>query len=258
MLATLQAQMAQALLDRGNEAEALALFKGDPTHIQEGLALYRGNLTATWDKTLSAAYPVLRALVGDEFFAALARAYGKQHPSTDGDLHRYGAVFADFLTGFAPVASYPYFPDVARCEWALHRAHFAPASLAIDRAYLATCTPQQLEDMRLRLLPACTLLSSNWAVSAIWRAHQSNHHDGAAPGLPQHIDIADYAVTVRPLWRVDLLTLSVASSTALHCIEQGACLGDAVDRALAIDADFSFATELQQWIDHAVLCVASR
>jgi hypothetical protein len=258
MLATLQAQMVQAMFDRGNQAEALALFKGGAAQRQEGIALYRGNLTATWDKTLSAAYPVLRALVGDEFFAALARAYGQQNPSTDGDLHRYGAAFADFLAGFAPVASYRYFPDVAHYEWALHRAHFAPASLAIDRANLATCTPQQLEDMRLRLHPACTLLSSNWAVGPIWRAHQADPNGDAPPGLPQNIDIADCAVTVRPRWRVDLLTLSASSSAALHCIEQGACLGEAVDRALAIDAHFSFATELQQWIDHAVLCAASQ
>ena len=255
MLAALQAQMAQAMFDRGNEADALALFKGDAAHTQEGLALYRGNLTATWDKTLSAAYPVLQALVGDEFFAALAKAFGKQHPSTDGDLHRYGAEFADFLTDFAPVASYQYFPDVARYEWALHRAHFAAATPAIDRAYLATCTPQHLEDLRLHLHPSCTLLSSNWSVSAIWRAHQSGRNGATANDLPQQIDIADLAVTVRPRWRVDLLPLSAAASVALHRIHQGSCLGEALTNALAIDADFSLATDLAQWIDYAMLCV---
>ncbi len=88
MLAALQEQLARALFDQTKDARALALFKGDCAHAQDGLALYRGNLIATWEKTLSAAYPVLRTLVGEEFFGALTTAYGKQHPSTDGDLHR--------------------------------------------------------------------------------------------------------------------------------------------------------------------------
>ena len=275
MLTAMQLQMAQALFDRGNEAVArasssslssssssssslpLPLFKGSATHIEEGLALYRGNQIAMWDKTLSAAYPVLRQLVGEEFFGGLTKVYGQHHPSTDGDLHRYGAVFAEFLEGFAPVASYPYFPDVARYEWALHRAHFSPAVPIIDRAYLASCSPQQLDNLRVCLHPACTLLKSNWAVSALWRAHQSASSSGAEIVLPQQIDNADFAVTVRPRWRVDLLSLSSASSAALHRIEQGGSIGDAIDHALAIDTEFSLATELAQWIDYAMLCAVN-
>lgn len=256
MLARLQAQMAQALLDRGDDADALTLFNGDSARAQQGLALYRGNLLATRDKTLSAAYPVLRALVGEEFFSALANTYGDQYPSTDGDLHRYGAGFADFLAAFEPVTSYPYFPDMARYEWALHRAHFARTTPSIDRAYLAACTPQQLEDARFCLHPACTLLSSQWAISAIWRAHQSEGKQLIDTELPQQIAVDDFAVTVRPRWRVDLLSLSAAASRALHCVGEGKVLGEAVDQALVIDADFSLASELTRWLDQAVLSVA--
>lgn len=258
MLATLQSQMAQALFDRTDEATTLALFDGDSAKAQQGLALYRGNLSATWEKSLSAAYPVLRALVGDEFFAALTRTFGKQYPSTDGDLHRFGADFAGFLAGFTPIASYPYFPDMARYEWALHRAHFADILAPLERTALAVCTPEQLEQMRLRLHPACSLLTSPWAVSAVWRAHQPMQGNSAAGDFPHLLEVDDFAVTVRPQWRVDLLPLSAAAYQALNCIAQGGCLGDAVDIALAIDEDFSFADSLQQWIDHAVLCAVVR
>lgn len=254
-LAVLQAQMVRALFDREEEVATLSLFKGDCMRAQQALALYRGNLSATWEKSLSAAYPVLRALVGDEFFAALVRAFGKQMPSTDGDVHRFGARFAEFLGGFAPVASYPYFVDMARYEWALHRAHFADRIAVIDRTMLASLLPQQLEEMRCRWNPACTLLRSNWAVSAIWQAHQVNADASALHALPQQLAAADYAVTVRPKWRVDLLPLSAAAYQALHQIEQGITLGEAIDAALAIDEDFAFAAHLQQWIDAAILGV---
>ena len=256
-LAALQAHMARALFDRGEEAATLALFKGDSTRAQQALALYRGNLGATWEKSLSAAYPVMQVLVGEEFFAPLVRAFGKQMPSTDGDVHRFGARFAEFLAAFAPVASYPYFVDVARYEWALHRAHFADRIVVLDRTMLANLSPQQLEDMRFRWNPACTLLTSSWSISAIWKAHQTK---AAAPifnDLPQQLDCVDYAITVRPTWRVDLLPLSAAAYQALRQIEQGASLGEAVDAALAIDEDFAFASHLQQWIDAALLGVMS-
>lgn len=254
MLAAMQRQMAQALFDRTHESAALGLFKGDFAQSQRGLAHYRGNLSATWNSALTAAFPVLHALVGAEFFEALARAFGKQHPSTDGDLHQFGVHFADFLAAFAPVTSHPYFPAVARYEWALHRAHFADTAPTLHRDALACISPQQLEQMRVRLHPACTLLTSPWAVSAIWRAHQASA-ESLASALPQQLAVDDFAVTVRPHWRVDLLALSPAAFHALRSLAQGNNLGDAIDVALDIDADFALAAHLQQWMDHAILCV---
>ena len=63
--------------------------------------------------------------MGDEFFDGLAHTYGKSYPSDNGDLNLFGAHFAQFLQDFEHVADYPYFPDMARLEWALHRAHYA-------------------------------------------------------------------------------------------------------------------------------------
>ena len=197
---------------------------------------------------------MLRALVGDDFFKLLARALNKKIPSTDGDLHRYGARFAEFLAAFAPAAQYPYFEDMARYEWALHRAYFADRHPPIDRQMLRRLTPSQLEQTIVRFNPACTLLQSNWAISAIWQAHQMSADGSPVRELPQQLIATDFAITIRPQWRVDLLPLSAAAYHALHCIEHGACLGDAVDAALDIDGDFAFPVYLQQWIDMAIFC----
>lgn len=254
-LTDLQAQMMQALFDREHAATAAALFKGDSERVRQALAHYRGNLGATWEKSLGSAYPVLKALVGDEFFAPMVRVFGRHMPSTDGDVHRFGARFAEFLASFAPVTAYPYFVDVARYEWALHRAHFADRIAPIDRQLLASKSPQQLEAMRFRLNPACTLLQSSWAISAIWHAHQNypDAEETIQTAMPQQLAMSDHAITIRPQWKVDLLPLSVAAHRALCQIEQGACLGDAIDAACDIDDDFAFAMHLQRWIDGAML-----
>jgi uncharacterized protein (UPF0276 family) len=248
-LAEAQAGMANALFDLSAQAGVLPMFKGDQELAAQRLALYRGNLGATWDKTLSGAYPVIQALVGEEFFAALARAFGMANPSTDGDLNRYGERFPDFLAAFRHVAEYPYFPDVARCEWALHRAHHEIGATALDPAALASLTPAQFDQVRFTLHPACTLIASDWAAVDIWLAHQTG--DDAA--MPELLAQNNYAVTVRPQWQATLLPLSRGAHTALQHLQHGETLGDALDAALAVESEFDPGKWLQQWIRHGVL-----
>ena len=71
-LAAGQQAFATALLDVNREAAFLRQCQGPAS--AERFALYRGNLSATWRRTLGHAYPVVLALVGEEFFAGLARA----------------------------------------------------------------------------------------------------------------------------------------------------------------------------------------
>ena len=248
-LAHAQQRMAEALVDRQREALALPLFKGASQLVQQRLAIYRGNLTTTWEKTLAGAYPVIQALVGEEFFSALTREFGKRYPSVDGDLNRYGGDFSEFLVAFPHVAEFPYFADVARVEWAVHQAHSASAPIAFDRRSLAALTPQQLELTHWQLHPACTLLSSEWAVVQIWDAHQPE----STTNLPTQIAATEFAVSVRPKWKVALLSLDQAGFLALQHLQRGGMLGEAVDRALSVDPEFDFTAQWQRWLDHSVL-----
>ncbi|HEY8024133.1 MAG TPA: DUF692 family multinuclear iron-containing protein [Burkholderiaceae bacterium] len=247
-LGTLQSGFAAALFDGNVEDQTLPLFKGDPQSVQQRFALYRGNLTGTWAKTLAAAYPVLHSLVGEEFFAALARAYGKQYPSQDGDLNRFGAHFAEFLAGFEHVAEYPYFPDMARLEWALHQAYYAKNSAAISAADLALLGSEQADGAHLSLNPLCSLIESPWDIVSIWQAHQP----GSNGGFPADIVRPSQAIIARPHWKPELLPTSPAAIALLIKLQKGESLGDALDAALDIDPEFDFSTNLQQWLQNAL------
>ena len=246
-IAGLQQDFAAALFAPGAAAPLLAQFK-DGTG-EHGLALYRGNLTSTWDKTLAAAYPVLRQLVGDEFFSALSRAYGMAHPSDDADLNRFGATFAQFLEGFEHVAEYPYMPDMARLEWALHRAHFAPDASGLAASVLGALGPEQLETARFTLHPACTLLASQWAVVDLWRAHQPD--SGVA--FPSEMATANFALATRPCWKAELAPLSHAAHAGLAVLAAGGSFGAALDAAFGIDEEFDVAAHLQRWLELSLL-----
>jgi uncharacterized protein (UPF0276 family) len=239
---------AQALFDAQSEPRALPLFKGNAQLVEQRFALYRGNLVGTWEKTLAAAYPVLAVLVGEEFFTGLARAYGRAYPSEGGDLNLFGVHFPVFLESFEHVAPYPYFPDMARMEWACHRAHYAADGGQVSPADFALLLPEQLDEARLMFHPACSLIHSEWAVVELWRAHQP----GMENAFPADIARLNFGLIVRPHWKTDIITLTPASFAALSALMQGHALGPALDAALEVDPDFDLGPNLQQWFQFAI------
>ena len=245
--AGLQAAFGAALFDAAREpALAGMLVAGD----QPGrrLAIYRGNLTAQWERALGNAYPVLRTLVGEAFFAALARAYGQAHPSVDPDLNRFGADLAEFVAGFAPLVDYPYMADMARLEWALHCAHYAAEAPALTAADIALLSPAQLEERRFALHPACALYEGRWATLALWRAHQP---DG--PAFPDDMALPCRGVIVRSGWQAQVLPLDRAAYAALERLAGGAPFGVALDAAFDVDEDFDVAAYLTLLLTHEMV-----
>ncbi|KQW88534.1 hypothetical protein ASC94_24285 [Massilia sp. Root418] len=248
-LADSQQAFAAGLLDIAASATALETFRGEAN--AHRYALYRGNMSVTWNKTLAAAYPVIRQLVGDDFFSGLSGEYGRAHPSQSGDLNRFGADFAAFLAGFPHTAELPYLPDMARLEWALHRAHYAADSPALSAADLAAMPPELLEEARLPLRPACSLFASAWNVVQLWLAHQP---DG--PPFPDRMDLPNHALITRARWKTGVLPLIPAAYAALAELHAGGPAGTALDAAFDIDEAFDVAAHLQQWLEHAVFLPA--
>ncbi|MGK5034562.1 MNIO family bufferin maturase [Janthinobacterium sp. LB3P118] len=244
-LAAGQQAFVTALLDTG---ATLPSFAGEA--VSERFSLYRGNLGATWRRTLGQAYPVVLALVGEDFFAGLARAYGRKMPSDSADLNQFGARFADFLAAFPPVAALPYLPDMARLEWALHLAHYAPDAQALAPESLAALHPDQLEARHLTLHPACALLASNWQVAVLWQAHQEGEGQGM---FPHDMQVASWALVCRPRWKAQVLVVDAATHAALLALQQGQTFGAALDVAFERDPVFDLAAHLRQWLTHAVL-----
>ena len=244
-LAAGQQAFATALLDT---AATLPSFAGEA--VPQRFSLYRGNLSATWRRTLGHAYPVVLALVGADFFGGLARAYGRQYPSDSADLNQFGARFADFLSSFPPAAELPYLPDMARLEWAVHLAHYAADAQGLAPEALAALPPDQLEARRFGLHPACALLASDWQVAALWQAHQ----EGGGSGMfPQDLQVASWTLVCRPRWRAQVLVLDAAAHAALLALRQGQTFGAALDAAFERDSAFDLAAHLRRWLAHAVL-----
>lgn len=245
-LARLQQRFADGLLD--GVLDPVELFHGDGERSRRRFALYRGNLAANWQRALKNAYPVLQMLVGEDFFFGLARRFGRDVPFAEGDLNRFGSALPAFLESFEPARAHPYLADVARLEWALHRAHYGEDSPALGLEALASRDPEALEALVLRFRPTSALLVSDWQVARIWRAHQP----GSAETLPQDPRGRCRVLVHRPRWRPLLRELSPGEHAALAALQAGEALGAALEAAIAAEAGFDPGSALPRWIEDGI------
>ena len=250
-LAGLQRALAAALTTRSVDGADVAAFAGAPARIRARLSLHRGNVQANARKALANAYPVCAKLVGDDFFAGLAFEFAARTPSASGDLNEYGATFAEFLAGFAPVVEQvPYLPDVARLEWLAQRAHYAKDCAAFAIARLAAVPEDRFGDLRVTLHPACALLESRWPLAQLWRIHQP----GYAGAMAVAFDTGPERVLVyRPEFRVCVLALDPAEHAFLAAAHDGLRLDEAFARAATAEPDFVLDTCLTRWVADRII-----
>lgn len=241
---------------------AQAIVRGDEAPVQidtvyphysaaAALEVYRNNYRGNLHDALAGAYPVIRLLVGKDFFRYMARKFIEQYPSRSGNLHHYGAETAEFLASFEPAQGLLYLPDVAALEWACHRAYFAKDAPALNLAELAQVPPDQYPDLILRTHPSCHQVRSLYPVVEIWRAHQP----GAEPDFRIDPDSgASNALVSRNDDAVIVDELSPADSSWLQAVRAGATLGDATAAALQSDPDFDLQAVLLKLVGQGVLC----
>lgn len=137
-------------------------------------SVYRNNVASGLTRALEASFPVVRKLVGDQFFAAMAVEFALQHPPKSQMLMQYGDDFAGFLGEFPPVAHLGYLPDVARLEQAVRTSYHAADIPPISSDTLAALPEADLLASRLIFAPSLQLIASAWPICAIWRANMEN------------------------------------------------------------------------------------
>jgi hypothetical protein len=239
-----QQRFADALLDAAHEPTLsdIVATSSTPVPLPHRIGLYRGTLQAHARGALANAYPVLLALVGDGYFDGLARAYDCAHPSQSGDLNRFGGRLPEFIERYEADIRFRYFGDLARLEWALHRAHFAADAAPFTQEQWFAFGDDKLLDARIDVHPACAAIASSYAVAQLWHAHQP----GAT--FPERIDAPCCALVVRPRWRAHVLQQSAAAHAAFVALQRGDTLNHALDAAFAVDPAFDFVSQWHHWI----------
>lgn len=249
-LGRMQESFAAALADASQAPHAAGLFRGAPEDAIGRLAVYRGNVLANSHKALANAYPIAVKIVGEEFFAGLAREYLRCHPSTSGDLNAFGERFADFVAAFPHTQDLPYLPDVARTEWLVHRAHYAKNAERLDVRRLASIRNSAWDKLRSVLAPACALFESCWPLARIWEVHQ----DGYCGEFSVDFESGPGRILVyRPDLRVQVAPLSVGAYRFLQRVAAGDSIAAALVAALGDEPGFDLPAALRAWVEAAIV-----
>ena len=249
-LLELQRALGAAIAGGARTAAVTPLFRGPAATFPARLAAYRGNVFGNCAHALAAAYPIVRKIVGADFFAATAREYARVHPSTSGDLNEYGDTLPAFLAAFPHTRDLPYLPDVARMEWLAHQAYYAADAASLDPARLAGLPPERWGALRPVLAPGCALLVSDWPLARIWTVHQDDY----ASGIDVDLDAGPDRVLVhRPRWTAAVQAIGAGDHRFLAAALENARLGDALEAAAAEDSGFDPATALARWVAAGVV-----
>ncbi|SMX32958.1 HvfC/BufC N-terminal domain-containing protein [Actibacterium lipolyticum] len=231
-----QATFTTAVLDPETAAPAgLTDPEGRPAG--KRFSVYRNNVVVSLTSALETAFPVIHALVGEEFFKAMAGVFLRAHPPSSPLMMFYGTEMADFLADFEPVKHLGYLPDTARLELALRESYHAADAAPMDPETLVNLPPDRLMETRLRLSPAVRLVRSAYPITSIWRAH----HDPAAE-KPQMR--AEDALIMRPEYDPTVHRLPPGGAAFIGALMNGNKLGGAVAAAEEAAEDFDLTQTL--------------
>jgi hypothetical protein len=139
---------------------------------QRRFAVYRNNVAVSLIASLASRYPVMRRLVGEDFFRAMARAFAAANKPDSPVLIHYGRGFPAFVATFEPARDLPYLADVGGLENAWVEAYHAAEAEPLSLAALAALDAESLVKARARLHPATRLIGSDHPIASIWAAHQ--------------------------------------------------------------------------------------
>lgn len=140
----------------------------------ERLRIYRVTSRENFALALEAAFPLLRALAGEQEFRQIAWAYQRAHPSRSGNLFFAGQRLAGFLHRHLEDTPDRHLIDVARLEWACQECLVAPDEVGgLDLQALSTVPAHRQQHLRFRLHPAVRLVSTRFPLFDAWRTWQA-------------------------------------------------------------------------------------
>jgi Putative DNA-binding domain len=207
-----------------------SLVKG---RIERRYAVYRNNVTVGLIRALEANFPVVRRLLGEQYFAGFARDFVQRHPPNSPLMFHYGSDFPNALDSDSDLTSYPYLGDVARLEILWRESYHAADAAPLAGDVLASLDPDILFNSRFAIHPATCLIQSRFAVHAIFSANTSEKQEqGFDPLLPQNILIT------RPLYDVMALAIPSDQFAFFLDLKNGENLGHALERAADLNPDF--------------------
>jgi len=174
-------------------------------------------------------FPRIVAIVGEEQFREIGRAYLRRFPSAHPSLRYFSSHFAEFVSTHPVAKTLPYLEDLARLEYARVDVFDAPDTEPLRLEDLQTIPAEAWATLRLQLIPALLMLTCEWPVQTIWKNEQFTQSDDIEP-----------AATVLRVWRHECIVYQAS----MDVVEQAALAGIRAGEPFA-----ALCTKLEQFVN---------
>lgn len=239
---------------------------------EQQLAVYQGSVQGNLIEALGEIYPRVKQSVGAQFFAALAARYVRAHPSRSHSLDHYGASFAEYCSSFNALESLPYCSDLARVDWAWHRAFHAQSAAPLQSELLLGYTEEQLSELPISLHPSVLVVESEFPIYQIWHLCEAEYRAGQSqrpaqsqiePHLVNNeasVNLDDGAESVL-IWRQGLQTqvarISMLELRFLRGIEARKTLAQVFEDLMAEDEQGALPQSFARLLGFEIFCTST-
>ncbi|MCJ8338568.1 MAG: DNA-binding domain-containing protein [Pseudomonadales bacterium] len=238
-LAELQTKFCQHLLHQPVDLSALNIT--GPLPVEQLMSLYRNNFYVSLTDYLKGCFPSVNALVGEEFFAQLAKAFIIGQPLANANIELYGADFSEFIDSIEQTRSLPYLAGIAALDWGFDRAKGVTEIASFPFVELEQLTEQQQLQIRFQMPAETLLLASDYPLLSIWQGVKKDCLEGI------DMDLAEYLILQPSVTEAAVFyPLSASQYKFLSTISTGISL-----EQLADTADFQL--HLNHFIGNAVI-----
>lgn len=169
-LAQVQRSFAQALTEGNTDPMLAEQIETGIFSAEQRLQLYRNNFIMSLTDALQATYPVLAVMVGDIYFAQLAKAFIRQMPMQQPCLSHFGDQLSSFMQGLNSLEEHPYLSDLAQLEWYYSwQINRMPTTRQFPFADFSKLDSAAQERVVFTLNPSLVLFQSEWAVIELFQ-----------------------------------------------------------------------------------------
>lgn len=236
------------------QADFIDCMLGEDTFTQSSanpashMRIYRNNIYSSMIMSLCDTYPLIKQLLGENFFILAAKGYIDRYPSRSPDLYEYGEYFYHFIAEFEYAKEFVYLSEVAKFEWACHEIIAAGEHAPFDLSKLKSIKADDYGKLHFVFHPACRLMHFRFPILDII--------DLCKHLRKENVDLDKGGMNLLLYRReneVKLIPLDDAEYIFLYTLQSNMPFTDAVDEALATDAEFDVETSLHKWVESNIL-----
>ncbi len=229
------------------------LFDESGARAQIGWQVYQNNVFHSLIEALGDTFPVVRRLVGEDFFKFAARGYIKAHAPKSPILLELGETFPQFLEALEAAQNHAYLADVARLEYAWLAAFHAEDVLPLDPTDVQDLAPEDIVNLVFTFNPSFQLLTSAYPVHAIWHSHQSDQE-------PEALSLdkgAEHVLMIRIGLEVLVQEITLGEFSFWAALHDGQSLGQAFATATAQDPNLDLSQILASGLSNELFTAFS-